>query len=147
MCMHISIFDDSKNEVVMKWSTTAMQVEMNDEGIIIVNPVEGFKGPETIVHAKENLASLDESLKDKLRGAIFFLPPYYVNTEATRYYGKNAPAIPVALVGDSFIKIMVGKFLLSLITAGRPIKIFSTFDEAMGWVQKKVLELESSKSA
>lgn len=124
-----------------------MDIELNDEGVIIVNPREGFKGPETLEIAKENLASLELNCKNDLKGGLFFLPPYYVNAEATLHYGKHAPMVPVALVGDSFIKVMVGKFLLSLITAKRPIKIFSTENEAWEWLRKKILEMDLSKSA
>lgn len=131
----------------MKWSTTAMQIELNDEGIIIVHPVDGFKGPETLDIAKENLASLSENSSEKLKAALFHLPPYYVNTEATRYYRKNAPMVPVALVGNSFIKVMVGKFLLTLITPKRPMKIFSTELEGLIWLRKMIKEREATKSA
>lgn len=124
-----------------------MQIEMNDEEIIIVHPVDGFKGPETLEIAKENLASLNDNAKQKLKAALFYLPPYYVNAEATLFYGRNAPMVPVALVGNSFIKVMVGKFLLSLITAKRPMKIFSTELEAFEWLRKKIKEADISKSA
>ncbi len=131
----------------MKWTTTAMQVDLNDEGILVVHPVEGFKGPETLEIAKENLASLTEDRLKKLKAALFHLPPYYVNAEATRYYGNSSLNFPVALVGDSFIKVMVGKFLLSLKSSKRPIKIFSNEKEGLEWLRKKLTEKDSPKSA
>lgn len=131
----------------MKWSTTAMQIELDDAGIITVNPVEGFNGPETIEIAKENLASIEEVAKDKLKGAFFYLPPYYVNVEATRYYGKHAPHVPVVLVGDGIIKKMVGNFLLSLMTPNRPIKMFADPVEARTWLENKIKEFDAKRSA
>ena len=131
----------------MRWSTTAMQIELDDEGIITVHPVEGFAGPETLEIAKENLASISEHALEKLKGAFFYLPPYYVNVEATRYYGKHAPNVPCVLVGDSFIKKMVGNFLLGLINSKRPIKLFSDEVEAKKWLRQKIKEAEISKSA
>lgn len=131
----------------MKWNTRAMQTELNEEGIIIVHPMPDFKGPETLEIAKENLDSLKKEARDKLKGALFHLPPYYVNAEATIYYGKNSPQVPVALVGNTFIKVMVGKFLLSLMTSKRPIKIFNDEESALEWLRKKMKEVDISKSA
>lgn len=130
----------------MEWQTTAMRITYQDPGIVVVHPMADFSGPETLIHAQENLAVI-EKFDFELKGALFHLPPYYVNTEATRYYGKNAPHLPVSMVADSFVKKMLGNFLLKLITMKRPMKMFGTEEEAMAWLVNKIKEAEISKTA
>lgn len=39
----------------MKICTESMTMELNTEGILIINPPKNFRGPETLNHAKENV--------------------------------------------------------------------------------------------
>lgn len=124
-----------------------MHVEFfEDQGIITVNPVEGFKGPEAIEHAKENLGEFETRLGNALKGALVFLPPFYINAEATRFYKKNGPNIPIVLVADSFFKRMIGNFLFSMINASRPIKLFAVEEEARTWLTEKIEEAKIQKA-
>lgn len=122
----------------MRWHTESMQFELLENGIVVITPPEGFTGPETIQHASENIASRDAHAGDKLKAILAHLPNHYVNAEATAYYKKNAPDVPIALVGSSALKTMVGNFMLKLTRPGRPMKLFTEEDEAMTWLEENL---------
>ncbi len=122
----------------MKWTTESMLVELNESGLLIIAPPDNFKGPETLKHAEENIALFRKAMSDKVKGIMAFLPPHYVNTAATRYYRNNAPNVPIALIGDSFFKKMIGNFLLKIINTKRPVKLFTDEPEAWEWLKEEV---------
>jgi len=131
----------------MKRSTQTMHFEFdNKSGILTIKPVESFKGPETEEQAKENVDKVNEFWKDSLKGMLAYLPQHYINVQATAYYKQNAPKVPLALIGDSFFKKMIGNFLLSLGSSTRPTKLFTTLKEADQWLNDQVAGIEINKA-
>ena len=122
----------------MTFSTTSMEVELTEDGILIITPPKGFKGPETLEHAKENINVLKTHFQEKLKGIMALLPEHYVNAKANAYYKENTPEVPIAMVGKSFLKKMIGNFFLSMMASNRPMKIFDDSTEAMNWLEEKI---------
>ena len=122
----------------MKISSESMLAELTEEGILIITPPPGFKGPETLEHAKENITMFKERLGDNVKGILAFLPNHYINAAATRYYRENRPQVPGALIEDSMIKRMVGNFLLSLSTSAAPMRLFNDEEKARFWLLSKI---------
>ncbi len=122
----------------MKWRTTTMLFELQDNGILTINPTNDFTGPETLEHAIENIKSRDENSEDDLRAILAYLPRHYVNTAATNYYKQKAPDVPIALVGNSVFKTMMGNFMLKMMRPGRPMKLFLEEANAMTWLEKEL---------
>lgn len=122
----------------MEWRTASMHLKLMDDGIVIITPPSDFEGPETLEHAHENVQTRDKYVGDKLKGILAHLPSHYVNAAATGYYKKEAPSVPIALVGNSTFKTMLGNFLLSVTKPGRPVKLFIDEDDAFAWLQEKI---------
>ncbi len=122
----------------MKWRTTTMLFEIQDNGILIINPVEDFKGPETLEHAMENVKSQNDNLGEEPKAILAYLPNHYINAAATTYYKEAASDVPLAMVGSSFFKRMIGNFLLKMGRPGRPVKLFSEAEDAMTWLEKEL---------
>lgn len=115
-----------------------MNIQFTEEGIIIIHPPKDFKGPETVEHAKENVELIKSKFGDRVNGILAFLPDHYVNVEATRFYKINGPNVPAALIGSSFFKNMIGKFLLSMKSEDKPMKIFSDREPAYQWLLSQI---------
>ncbi len=123
----------------MQWFTASMNVELKEDGILLIHPPTDFKGPETIEYARENIDLLRNEIGiDRVLGIIAHMPAHYVNAEASRHYRKNAPPVPTAMVADSFFTRMMGNFLLALNSRERPMKLFATEAEGRQWVREKV---------
>ncbi len=122
-----------------------MHLDYNEEeDILTVRPVETFKGPETEIQSKENTDSVISRVGTTLKGCLAFLPSHYINARATRHYRNTLPDNPIALVGDSFFKKMIGNFLLSFADSKRPMKIFTNEEEALQWLKDQISERDSS---
>lgn len=131
----------------MKWQTTTMDIEYNEgSGIVTIRPIPSFSGPETLEHAEENLNSIDDQIKDLVKGALAYLPDHYIDTKATRHYKDYASNIPIALVGASFFKKMIGNFVLAIAGPKRPMKLFTEEENALNWLNDKIKEGEISKA-
>tara|TARA_R110000850_G_scaffold181226_1_gene306609 strand:+ start:226 stop:609 length:384 start_codon:yes stop_codon:yes gene_type:complete len=122
----------------MEWRTTSMQFKLHVNGIVVITPPEDFAGPETLEHAIENIESRNEYAEGKLKAVLAHLPNHYVNTAATKYYKQETPDVPIALVGDSAFKTMIGNFMLKLVRPGRPIKLFTEEADAMTWLEQEL---------
>jgi hypothetical protein len=109
-----------------------------EEGILTITPHLDFKGPETIELARENKELVLDRLGNDLKGALVYMPPFYINAEVTKYYKETIPNIPLALIADSFFKKMLGNFLLRLTSPSRPMRLFSSEEEAEVWLRKEM---------
>jgi hypothetical protein len=121
----------------MKWETTTMRLHFSEAtGVLDIRPQENFNDFETVTHAKENIEEGLMRVGDAAKAIVVEMPNHYVNAEVTRYYRNNMPDMPIALVADSYFKRMIGNFILSLDTQGRPTKLFKSFDEAHNWIKE-----------
>ena len=117
-----------------------------DNKIVRISPPENFKGPELLEHATENISALREHTANDINGILGFLPEHYVKTEANRYYKEYSPNVPIAMVGKSFLKKMIGNFFLSIQSGERPMKIFDSEDDALQWLEAKIAERKINKA-
>ena len=133
----------------MKWQTTTMRGELNDNGILTIWPKEEFKGPETIEQATENLVFLEEEIGiARVKAVMAYLPKHYINVAATRYYRENCPHFPIAFISDSSFKKMLGNMLLNIGNKSRPTRLFMNKEDASEWLdgEMKKREMEESLS-
>lgn len=125
----------------LNWTTTSMRLSFNEEkGLLIIRPHEGFRQAETLEHARENIEISLELVGSyaNIKGILAFMPDHYINVEITRYYKQNVPNVPIAMVGDSFFKKMIGNFLMILNSPDRPIRLFTNEEEALLWLENKI---------
>lgn len=127
----------------MKLSTTSMDVELNNEGILVIIPPSGFKGPETLEHAMENIETFNAFPELEVKAMLAYLPAHYVNAAATRYYKQHRPNVPCALIEDSPIKKMIGNFMLSLNRADAPVRMFKDVELATNWLREEISSREN----
>lgn len=129
----------SSEKAPLKSQTTTMAFHfIPSVGILIINPPEGFKGPETIDDAKENLVMGVELSDGNLKGILAEMPNHYVNAETSLYYKKNVPDVPIALVANSSFKVMMGNFMLSLAKPKRPTALFKNTADAFEWLEQQI---------
>ena len=63
----------------LTWETTTMCLSFNeDSNILFVRPHQGFKGKETLDHAKENVENTLKKVGDKLTGIVAEMPHHYI---------------------------------------------------------------------
>lgn len=120
--------------------TTTMTLHLGEDGIITVTPTD-FTGSEELMHAKENFNAMFDIGLENIKGALANLPNHYISTKVTKFYKENVPMVPIALIGDSFFKKMLGNFLLVLASPMRPTKVFSNEEEAKIWLKEKMMEV------
>lgn len=122
----------------MDWCTETIRMHLTDDGILIINPRDDFKGPARYEHVKINIDIMTNEIGSKAKGFLAYLPSYYIAADAHRYQRENMLNIPSAFVGDSFLKKMIGNFFVSLKTSSRPMKMFTNDKEAINWLKDKL---------
>jgi hypothetical protein len=123
----------------MNWETRSMALRYDvTENILYISPPDSFKGPEQKEHAEENITSILSKAGDTVKGIMAYLPRHYISAEATLYYKKQTPDIPIALIEDSFFKRMLGNMIFSIGSSNRPLKMFGNDKDAYAWLTQKI---------
>lgn len=119
----------------MKWETTSMRLFYDVlTDILYIHPQESYKGAERLEHAQENITSLNQKVGDTVKGVMVYLPGHYISAQVTLYYKNNVPEVPMALIENSSFKRMLGRMVLSVASARRPLKIFNNEEQAYSWL-------------
>ena len=120
-------------------TTRSMSAVLRDDGIIILQPPPGWKGPEDVSHAQENIKALRELIGDQVCGMLAFIPDAYVDAEATAYYKENRPgSVASALIAKTFLQKFLGNIFLRFKDHGANVRLFTDKEAAMTWLKTNI---------
>lgn len=106
--------------------------------ILQITPPDDWKGAETLDNVIVNIKMIKSFTGDKRYGIVAGLPDFTQTEEARNYYRENMDlAVCLAMVGNSFVKKIVGNFLIGTLKpkTNKPIKVFSNQEDALIWVR------------
>lgn len=123
-----------------------MIIRLRSDDIIETIHIEGWKGPETLEHAKENVAAVQRISAGNDYCLLGHLTDERVSDEAQIFYSEQKSAVfAIALVTKNMIQALLGNIFMSVRKLQAPTKLFSNPDDATAWLYEKRKDLENQK--
>ncbi|MCB9234436.1 MAG: STAS/SEC14 domain-containing protein [Bacteroidia bacterium] len=128
----------------MEAKTKAIYAKFITEDIVEISGNPEWEGNITLENAQEFWPLFKEMVGDRIVGSLTFLSENYIDGDARDYLMTSEPvAKATAIVADSFMKSMIGNFLMKVRKSEIPTRIFSDPEEARAWIRECLAEYKS----